>query len=471
MIIPGVSVFLGACILLGLLMYPLRRWARLSWGVGVASSALLIWTLSRWPLDRAFVLGGRTVLLNAPLEFADYRWALSPANRPVVLVVAWVMLMGFAGVWFHSPGRTFVPLGLVIAALWISGVTTAAVSWVTAALALVACLSVFIVQAGRPESTRPAVRQLWWPLVALPLLWLGGWYADEIALNPENMAYMRQASVVAGLGLLLLLAPVPFHVPTVTLLENAPPVVGAFLLLGGQTVVLYLVWLQTSLAPWMGEQLDISLYLAAVAIPTLLWGAAGAVTARRVRSLWAYSALHDWGVLLLGLSLGAPFDWATASSLLIGRMISVALSAYGIASLLAWAREDDWQAVQGLMHRRLWTTLAVMVGGLGLAGFPLTASFGPRWILVQTLLGTKTSWALWIVLGQIGVTIGYLRLLYALLSPASPRRWMVPRERWSTALLLSLGVAASGLLALAPQWMDGAIQTVIGIMLQGRPSF
>jgi len=107
-----------------------------------------------------------------------------------------------------------------------------------------------------------------------------------------------------------------------------------------------------------------------------------------------------------------------------------------------------------------------MVGGLGLAGFPLTVSFGPRWTLIQTLLGTQPTWGLLIVVGQLGVVLGYLRLLQTFLAPLPPMQRLTPRERFTTIILLATGITLSGILALMPQAMDGIVQTVIGIVIR-----
>jgi formate hydrogenlyase subunit 3/multisubunit Na+/H+ antiporter MnhD subunit len=435
--------------------------------------ALLVISL-RWPLDRVVLVGGRMVLFSRPLAGLGYILTVTEAERPVLAALGLVALAAFAGMTLQSPGRPFVPVGLLIVVLWVAAVTVRRPTGALAAMVTAGCLSVFVVQNEWSVSTRAAFRQMWWPLVAFPLAMIAAWHAQEATWRPGEVAHLQAAARLMGLALLVLLAPVPLHAPAVSLLAQAPPVVGAFLLVGAQAVLLHLTWTIFAGWPWLAEHVEVSRALALGGWATLLWGAMGAASAERVRHLWAYAALHDWGVWLLGFSLGAPLEWRMATALFVGRALSLFLSAYGIANLRSHVRQpvladspgDDWTAVRGQARRLPWTVLSIMVGGLGLAGFPLTASFGPRWALTQTLLGTEPTWGLLIVIGQLGVVLGYLRLLQVLLAPLPVAQRLVPRERFATIILLAVGVALSGVLALVPQAMDGIVQTVIGIVVQ-----
>ncbi len=503
--IPGAGLILGGLTLASILMYSLRRWMAASALAGMTIGVALLAVSLRWPLDRVVLVGGRMVLFSRPLAGLGYTFVATEAERPVLAALGLVALAAFAGMGLQSPGQAFAPVGLLIVVLWVAAVTVQLPTGALAAVLVASCLSVFIIQAERSVPTRVAFRQMWWPLIAFPLAMIAAWHAQEASLRPGEVVHLQVAAWLMGLALLLLLAPVPLHAPVVSLLAQAPPVVGAFLLVGAQTVLLHLTWAVFASWPWLAEHVEVSRVLALGGLVTLLWGAMGAVSAGRVQHLWAYAALHDWGVLLLGFSLGAPLEWQMATALFMGRALSLFLSAYGIANLrsrvrqlvprapvplclatgqadhlgllradwtvspgdtLADSPEDDWTAIRGQVRRLPWTVLAIMVGGLGLAGFPLTASFGPRWTLIQTLLGTQPTWGLLIVVGQLGVVLGYLRLLQTFLAPLPPMQRLMPRERFITIILLAAGITLSGMLALMPQAMDGIIQTVISIMIR-----
>ncbi len=466
MVITGAELIMGGLALWAVLVYPLRRWAVPSALAGGAAALLLTALSLRWPLDRVVSVWGRTVLLSQPLKGLGYTLTVTEAERPVLTILGLIALAAFVGTWLQSPGRSFIPIGLVILALWAGAVIVRPLTGALTGLLAAGCLSVFIVQAGRAEPTRAAFRQLWWPLIALMLALIAVWHTREAQFHPDDVTHMQTAARLMGLTMLLVLAPVPLHAPAISLLAEAPPVVGAFLMAGAQVVALHLIWNAFMTWPWLSEHIAVSRMLAAAGLATLLWGALGAMSAERIRRLWAYAALHDWGVFLLGFSLGAPLEWRIAVALFVGRALSLFLGAYGMASLGSRGVGDDWTAVRGQARRLPWTTLAILVGGLGLAGFPLTAEFGPRWALIQTLLRTRPAWGLLVVAGQLGVAIGYLHLLQSFWAPLPPERRLIRRERLPTVILIGFGVALSGILALVPQMADGVVQTIISIVVQ-----
>ncbi len=464
--IEGPTLIMGGVMLAAVLAYPLRRWGFLSaLTAGVVGVALAVISLY-WPLNQVKLVGGRAVLLNQPLAGLGYTLAVTEAERSILAALGLIALAAFAGTWIQRTAPIFIPIGLIILALWVGSVIVRPPVGALPGLLTASCLSVFVIQGGGSTGTRAAFRQMWWPLIAFPLGMLAAWHAQEATYQAGDVTHLPSAARFMGLALLLLLAPVPLHAPSISLLTRASPVVGAFLITGMQLVTLHLVWAVFSTWPWLAEHVEVSRILALSGLVTLLWGALGAISAERVQRLWAYAALHDWGVLLLGFSLGAPLEWRMAAALFVGRAISLFLSAYGLASLRARARQDDWDSVRGQARRLLWTTLGIMVGGLGLAGFPLTALFAPRWALIQILLLTEPGWGLLVVAGQLGVALGYLRLLQVFWAPSAPGQHLAPRETAVTAVLLVIGVGFSGMLGIIPQATNSIVQTVIGIVTQ-----
>ncbi|MCS7222589.1 MAG: proton-conducting transporter membrane subunit [Anaerolineae bacterium] len=464
--IEGPTLIMGGVMLAAVLAYPLRRWGILSTLTAGLIGVALVAVSLYWPLDQVRLIGGRAVLLGQPLTGLGYTLAVTEAERPILAALGLIALATFAGTWIQRAAPIFVPIGLIILALWMSSVIVQPPTGALSALLAASCLSVFVIQGGGSMGTRAAFRQMWWPLIAFSLGILAAWHAQEATYQTDDAMHIQLAARLIGLALLLLLAPVPLHAPSVSLLTRASPVVGAFLITGMQLATLHLVWTIFVTWPWLVEHIEVSRILAFSGLITLLWGALGALSAERVQRLWAYAALHDWGVLLLGFSLGAPLEWRMAAALFVGRAISLFLSAYGLASLRARAVQDDWDSVRGQARRSLWTTLGIMVGGLGLAGFPLTALFAPRWALIQILLLTEPRWGLLVVAGQLGVALGYLRLLQAFWATPVPGQRPAPRETPVTAALLAMGVALSGMLGMIPQITNGVVYTVIGIITQ-----
>ena len=109
--------------------------------------------------------------------------------------------------------------------------------------------------------------------------------------------------------------------------------------------------------------------------------------------------------------------------------------------------------------------VGVVVGGLTLAGAPLTIGFALRWQLLQALSQVSMTWPLFITIAGIGVTIGYLRGLYTFLPTANPTQSSSPMDskepRLLVIIILLLCVACLAL-GLFPEWLLEPLREAVG---------
>lgn len=101
---------------------------------------------------------------------------------------------------------------------------------------------------------------------------------------------------------------------------------------------------------------------------------------------FGYAALSDLGVLLLALSTGGSQGLSLTLLHLIGRSASITLFAMSLALIRHRAATDEFSALRGIARRLPIATLGLMLGGLALAGFPLTASFATRWGISRAIM-------------------------------------------------------------------------------------
>ena len=103
-------------------------------------------------------------------------------------------------------------------------------------------------------------------------------------------------------------------------------------------------------------------------------------------------------------------------------------------------------------------TAGLVLGGLSLAGMPLTAGFPSRWAIYRLL--SAPDLALAMLLSGAGVAFGYLRGLSTLLGSSTEPK--VRREPFIASLMI-LGMIILCLgLGLRPQWLLPPIQRVVG---------
>ncbi|MBC8493125.1 MAG: hypothetical protein H8D43_05000, partial [Chloroflexi bacterium] len=111
----------------------------------------------------------------------------------------------------------------------------------------------------------------------------------------------------------------------------------------------------------------------------------------------------------------------------------------------------------GVARRLPFSTAGLVLGGLSLAGMPLTAGFPSRWAIYR--LFSAPDLALAMLLSGAGVAFSYLRGLSTLLGPSTEPK--VKREPFIASLII-LGMILLCLgLGLRPQWLLPPIQRVV----------
>jgi len=135
--------------------------------------------------------------------------------------------------------------------------------------------------------------------------------------------------------------------------------------------------------------------------------------------------------------------------LLIARGVAMVVSAYGLAVIRQRAGgQTDFAHIQGLGTRLPWSSAAFLLGTLSLAGMPLTAGFAGQWALLQALGSADWLQAVVVLAGAVGLAVGVIRSLSALLGPL--RNLLLEREDRIIIVLAGLGLLAILLPAFLP---------------------
>jgi NADH:ubiquinone oxidoreductase subunit 2 (subunit N) len=426
------------------LVYLTRRW-----GIGAHLAALvallaglLVWSL---PPTNLISLLGRPFLLDT---LTQYALALIFVTTASLFLAAWRLPQGWS----------FFPLGLVLLGLF-AVVGMSRHLGITALVATLAAVGMaIIIQGGQAGSTRAAWRFLLMMFLALPFFLLAAWRVDLFREDAKNVIYLGQAAFLLGAGMTIWLAAVPMHGWLTAVGAQAPPVVAAFVLTAFP--LLALVTLLHTLTEatwfvWLAQAGDLLL------LAGLISAAAGGVLAavqRGLRPLLGYAALFDLGCLLVALATqagGMAFYAGLAT-----RALGLALTGAATATIGLAVEDDSLAGLRGAARHMPLATAALAAGGFSLAGLPLTAGFLPRWLLFGGLAQADPRWVWLLVAAGVGVALGYLRSLNAMLaSPVETTdRAASPRpDRVATAILVALGLLTLAL-GLFPQPLLQAAQ-------------
>lgn len=461
------AALFGSLAALAALAFMLRDWPRpVAAAAAVYSGglALLLWTIDMsrplWVLPALPV----TVDMAAAVENSGFAFALQTTTAPVLAVAFGLAALAFL-LAAHTPqGDIFVPITLVfligLAALLLNVVAPLTPALLAPLfLAMLACLSVFALQAGRLRHPAGPVRMLIPPMVAFPLFLLAGWYVNQIPLNPQDLGPMRTTATLLAAGLVVLLAPSPLHTAQPSTAESSPPVVAAVLSLLYQLAVLYLIFRTAAAFPFLPEQAPLAGWLNVAGIVTAVWGGVAAAGATHPGRLWGYAAVHDWGLILMVLATPGTRSLPLALFLFILRAISMLTAAAGLSALEAHTGGLDESRLSGAGARLPWSSAAFLLGGLGLAGFPLSAGFTGHWAALQIVAAADWLPAVVVLVSSAGAAFGFIRLARTLFGPLENRSLL--REGSWSVLFAAVALLFSISLAVAPQLLNTSISRLL----------
>ena len=328
-----------------------------------------------------------------------------------------VAAVSFILAWLTYQGRTFYPFGLALLALWATVAMLQPLTLAPFAIVLASIISVFLIQAGKTGETRGAWRQLVFPTLAAPLFLVAAWYIEQAPLNPDDQTPFVIAGWLLIAGFVLLLQPAPLHVAIPAVAGQAPPVVAVFLWIGGQTTILFLLQRFLVVYPWLTSAIDSARWLLWLGVFTAALGGALTATQQSLGRFLGYAGLYDYGILLVAMALRGTAGLPTAIWLVLTRTFALLTVASGAALIRHHMESDRLDRIGGAISRMPLAVIALIMGGLALAGLPLTAQFASRWALFQLLAENDARWVLFLMIGAAGVVLGTVRAGYACFGP------------------------------------------------------
>jgi hypothetical protein len=461
------ALMFGSLMALAALTYLMRTWER---ATALAAAGLAgFWALLLWQVDLAqpiwILPGGAMVVdLAAPLSSLGFTFRLEVMVIPALVTTFLLAAVAFGLAAFSSQGHSFVPFALVLLTGYagLAMMSTGPLAPLLLAPLLLLGLSavgVFILQAGRMVSPAGPLRGLMPPLFAFPLFLVSAWYLEQIPLNPQDSSAAITAAQLLAVGMVLLFAPFPLHGAQPVVAQSAPPIVTALLMLLYQLAVLYLLYRLVTTFAFVPQAAPLGVWLIWVGLATAVWGGIAAAGTDHAGRLWGYTALHDWGLILLVLAVPARESWPLVLFLFGLRVVSMVTAAAGLAVLEQHTGGLSMERLQGAGSRLPWNSAAVLLGGLGLAGFPLSAGFTGHWAALQLVAVSDWRIAAVVLLASGGAIFGYVRLARTLFGPLMNRSLL--REQPVT-VGLAVGVLALSVgLAIAPQLLDGPISRAL----------
>ncbi len=382
-----------------------------------------------------------------PIRLMGRLFLLDPLTQHVLALLFIMTAVLFLVAWRLPQGGAFFPFSLILLGLLAAAGMGRHLGITALTVGLAAIVAVPIIQGGQTSSTRAAWRFVVMMLLALPCFLLASWRVDLYREDVENAVYLGQAALFLALGMSIWLASVPLHGWLTAVGAEAPPMAAALVLTGFPLMALATLLQVLAEATWFTWPVQAGQLLLMGGLVSAGIGGLLAAVQRGLRPLLGYAALFDMGCLLVALAVGGEGGSMAFCAGLAVRGLGLGLTGAATAAIGRWAGGDALARLRGAARRMPLVTAALMVGGLTLAGLPLTASFFPRWLLLRDLAQADPRWVWLLVGGGMGVSIGYLRSLNAMLAlPANPSRASQPHPtHLATFILLMLGLLSLGL--------------------------
>jgi formate hydrogenlyase subunit 3/multisubunit Na+/H+ antiporter MnhD subunit len=434
----------------GPLFYLLRRWRVVTLLVAATAFSCAVLSLQVSP-ERSATLLGRDLALD-PLAQAALALIFASAG------------FSFLAAWSVPQGRSFPSLGLLVLGLLAVAMLLRQLAFAALVVEIAAVVTVFALQGGRQGSTRGALRFLVMVTLALPFLLIASWRIDLYVVNPDNAIYLGQAALFLEIGFLLWLAIVPFHGWIPAIAAEAPPGVVAFTCNAFFLVALVTLTQLLRAQSWLAENQAVYQALFLGGLVTAAFGGLVAALHRNLSTLLGYTALSSLGVVLVALGTDSQLGALAAGLEVVNRTVALTLLAAVVASFRRYVPGDGFDQLSGVARKMPLTTFGLFVGGMSLAGIPLTGGFAARWLLFRAL-NVQDAWPIAaLLLAGAGVAFGYLRALRALLSDGPPPDTKRPSPRRepliATALIVIMAVICLAV-GLYPQLVLPILQSVV----------
>jgi NADH-quinone oxidoreductase subunit N len=163
--------------------------------------------------------------------------------------------------------------------------------------------------------------------------------------------------------------------------------------------------------------------------------------------LFGYIVIVESGFSLLAISLGNPTGYQILVTMLLPRLIAMALWSLSL-SVLVKGRGMDIGSLRGILYGKPVASIGILVALFSMGSFPILGGFPTRLFLLENLAAKSLSISLWVGVGILGLLISGLRLLSIAVHAQGP--FMHDQESWQQSLLIIGGIFLLLLIGIFP---------------------
>lgn len=420
-----------------------------------AGLALVLAVLAFWlPPDTIRQIGPLTLRIDSTLQLFGRQISLLSTQQIVLVLVYGIGAFWFFGTLAAGYARRIVPFGLVVTALLVASLAVRPFLYAALLIQLAVMLSVpLLVEAGRPAG-RGLIRFLIYQTLAMPFILFAGFLLSGVDVGPADIGLVIQAAFLLGLGFAFLLAVFPLYTWIPLLMEESPPYAVGFILVLFPTFSLIFGLNFIDNYSWLRDSPQFAEMLRVVGLLMMVTSGIWAAFQRNLARILAYSIVAETGISLVAVSLpDTMLGLQIFFYLLVPRALALGVWAIAISIFKQQVPDLDFNNLKGLARSFPVATAGLLLANLALIGGPLLASFPIRQVLWERLGSISLPAALWFGVATVGLWLGALRTLLALVQVRETdiTPWRL-NETWDQRVLIGLGLLGLFVLGLVPHW-------------------
>ncbi len=450
-------IFLGVPVIMSVMLYLVRRWLWLQVVLATLTALILALLALQIPLDQIVVFLGRETRFLGSWQVLGRSLTFATDDRPALAFIFIAAGVFFGGASAARVSRSFLAVGMMLLSLLVATLFVQPFLFAALFLEMIAALSVLILSDERHPRTLGAMRLLVFVTLGVPFILLAGWQLEGFSTSPDNEMLLQRATLLLGTGFFILLSVVPFHSWLASVAEEAPPYAAAYVFTVFQASIVFLMLNSLNQFGWLRDNMTFFVALRWGGLAMVVVGGLFAFAQRGLGRLMGYAVLIDFGTSILAIGLGTADGLRAALAIIALRGIGLAVWGLGMGAVVDALGADDVDRIRGLGWRAPFAAGAIILGGLSLAAFPLTAGFPGRWALYRLLAADNINLAFVLLLSSLSVILAFAVVLRAMLGREEAADATQESESLPSMVYAGLGVAIVLVLGVFPQWFLPAV--------------